>query len=142
MAETHVLNHEINISAQLDTIRAALTTARGLQGWNTPLVEGTGDQGTQWILRYSGQPEFHWRIDHNEPRDVLWTCTQGPGNAIGTSVHFTLLPAKKSRTTVRLRHEGWPHERDNFVKCNTLWGSLMHHLKKYAESGETDPAFS
>jgi hypothetical protein len=113
-----------------------------LQGWNTPLVKGTGELGTEWILRYTGQPEFHWRIDSNDPRDIVWTCTQGPGNAIGTSAHFTLLPADNGRATVLLAHEGWPHDGGNFNKCNSIWGALMHHLRKYAESGVANPAFS
>jgi hypothetical protein len=82
MAETHALKHEVNISAELETIRAALATSQGLQGWNTPLVKGTGELGTEWILRYTGQPEFHWRIDSNDPETLSGPAPKDPATQL------------------------------------------------------------
>ena len=142
MAGVHSLKHEIFISADTETVRAALSTAEGLQGWNTPLVDGSGEIGTVWNLKYSGRPEFSWRIDQDDAEEILWTCTKGPGDAVGTTVAFSLSATEDGRTRVRVTHGGWPHDEANFIKCNTIWGALMDHLREYVESGVADPAFS
>ncbi|MCB4771328.1 SRPBCC domain-containing protein [Ancylobacter sp. Lp-2] len=142
MAGAHSLKHEIFISADADKVRKALSTADGLRGWNTPHVEGSGALGTSWTLKYSGRPEFSWRIDQDNPEDILWTCTTGPGDAVGTTATFTFAPAEGGRTKVRVTHGGWPHDEANFIKCNTIWGALMDHLREYVETGVSDPAFS
>jgi len=142
LAGVHSLKHEIFISADTETVRAALSTAEGLQGWNTPLVDGSGEIGTVWNLKYSGRPEFSWRIDQDDAEEILWTCTKGPGDAVGTTVAFSLSATEDGRTRVRVTHGGWPHDEANFIKCNTIWGALMDHLREYVESGVADPAFS
>ena len=142
MAGVHSLKHEIFISADTETVRAALSTAEGLRGWNTPLVDGSGEIGTVWNLKYSGRPEFSWRIDQDDAEEILWTCTKGPGDAVGTTVAFSLSATDDGRTRVRVTHGGWPHDEANFIKCNTIWGALMDHLREYVESGVADPAFS
>ncbi|MBS7544821.1 SRPBCC family protein [Ancylobacter oerskovii] len=142
MAGAHSLKHEIFISASVEKVRTALSTAEGLRGWNTPHVEGTGALGTQWNLKYTGRPEFSWRIDQDDPEEILWTCTRGPGDAVGTTAAFSFASAPDGRTRLSVVHGGWPHDEANFVKCNTIWGALVHHLRDYVESGASDPAFS
>ena len=142
MAGVHSLKHEIFISADAETVRSALSTAEGLRGWNTPLVEGSGEIGTVWNLKYSGRPEFSWRIDQDDAEEILWTCTKGPGDSVGTTAAFTLVSTEDGRTKLGVTHGGWPHDEANFIKCNTIWGALMDHLREYVESGVADPAFS
>jgi hypothetical protein len=142
MAGVHALKHEVFIDADAGKIRNALGTAEGLRGWNTPAVEGSGAVGTEWTLQYSERPEFSWRIDQSEPETILWTCTKGPGDAVGTTATFSLAPAPDGRIRVRVTHGGWPHEEANFTKCNTIWGALTHRLRDYVESGVPTPAFS
>jgi hypothetical protein len=56
-------------------------------------------------------------------------------------VIFELSPADHGRTLVECTHAGWPGTHGNYRKCNTLWGVLLHHLKRYAETGTAMPAF-
>lgn len=142
MAGAHSLKHEIFIAAVPEAVHTALTTSEGLKGWNTPSVAGTGAVGSSWTLHYAGRPDFTWRIDQDDPKRVFWTCTEGPGDATGTTADFTLAATDDGRTKVRVVHGGWPHDEANFTKCNTLWGALMDHLRAYVESGVSDPAFS
>ncbi len=142
MAGAHSLKHEIYISADAAKIQKALSTREGLQGWNTPLVSGSGEVGTEWLLKYTDRPEFSWRIDRNDTAEIRWTCTKGPGDAVGTTADFTLTPGADGRTCVQVAHGGWPHNEANFIKCNTIWGALMDHLREYVESGVSEPAFS
>ena len=142
MAIEHSLKHEILISANADNVRQAINTPEGLRGWNTPHVEGEGGVGSSWHLKYTGRPEFLWRIDRDDAEDILWTCTKGPGDSVGTTASFALASTPDGRIRLRVTHGGWPHDEANFIKCNTLWGALMDHLRDYVESGVADPAFS
>ncbi|MCB8876010.1 SRPBCC family protein [Acidisoma silvae] len=142
MTVAHALKHEISISASVDAVYAALSTASGLKGWNTPSVDGSGAVGSIWTLHYAGRPDFCWRIDISTTSEILWTCTKGPGDAVGTTADFTLTAKDDSRTLVRVTHGGWPHDEANFIKCNTIWGALMDHLREFVHSGKADPAFS
>ncbi len=141
MTDGHALKHEIVILADPETVRSALCTAKGLRGWNTPDVEGDGGAGSIWILKYPNRPEFNWRIDLDEPEEIIWTCTKGPGDAVGTTARYVIEPLGDGRVRLRVTHGGWPHDEANFIKCNTLWGALMDHLREYAQSGVAEPAF-
>ena len=136
------IQHEIAIGANVDKVFEAITTQNGLRGWNTVNVEGDGKVGSEWTLRYSGRPEFAWRIDKSGDRSVSWTCTRGPGDSVGTVARYVLEPLPDGRTRVFFTHDGWPGTHGNFTKCNTLWGGLLHHLKEFVESGKATPAHS
>jgi hypothetical protein len=142
MAESHSLRHEINIAADESTVRAALTTEAGLRGWNTAYVSGTGAVGSEWSLSYGARPKFFWRIVSQSQDKLVWACTAGPGDSVGTTVELTLALLPDGRTRVAIIHAGWPHQQGNFTKCNTLWGVLLHHLRVFAESGKPSPAYS
>jgi hypothetical protein len=116
-------------------IHEALTTRQGLLGRNTSHVAGDGNVRSEWILSYAGRPEFAWRVDQADDRRVIWTCTRGPRDSVGTTAEYILTPLEDRRTRVFLTHAGWPHTGGNFTKCNTLWGGLLHHLKEFVESG-------
>ena len=135
------IDHEIKVSATPEQVFAALTTLDGVTGWHTPTVTGTGDIGSEWVFAFVDHPEFGWQItESNAPGTVVWRCTRGPGDSVGTTATFTLT-AIDDRTLVELRHAGWPGTHGNFRKCNTTWGVLLHHLRDYAETGDAAPAF-
>jgi hypothetical protein len=141
MVGAHSLKHEIIVAADADQVRSALSSAEGLRGWNTPLVDGTGDLGTEWILKYPNRPDFAWRIDLDDPEEILWTCTKGPGDAVGTTALYQIELLGTGKVRLRVTHGGWPHDEANFTKCNTLWGALLDHLREYVQSGKAEPAF-
>lgn len=135
------IDHEIRIEATPEEVFAALSTRDGLAAWHTPNVTGSGDVGGEWVMTFTGRPEFGWEVIASEaPRRVAWRCTRGPGDSVGTTATFTLA-ADGDRTLVELQHAGWPGTHGNFRKCNTLWGVLLHHLRDYAETGDTATAF-
>jgi uncharacterized protein YndB with AHSA1/START domain len=140
MTQTHAIEHEIAVRADPATVHRAVSTREGLRGWNTSSVAGDGSVRTEWVLSYQGKPEFAWRVDRSDEAGVLWTCTKGPGDSVGTTVSYELVPLPDGRTRVSLKHAGWPHRQGNFTKCNTLWGGLLLHLKNFVESGQPTPA--
>jgi uncharacterized protein YndB with AHSA1/START domain len=137
------INHEITIAATPEQVYAALSTRDGLRSWHTPLADGSGAVGSTWAFRFPDRAEFDWEITTSEPTTrVVWTCTRGPGDSVGTTATFGLSPTDDDRTLVGLTHAGWPGTHGNFVKCNTIWGALLHHLAQYVETGSQSTAFN
>jgi hypothetical protein len=139
MAGGHSIDHEVAVKATASSVRAAIVTSDGLRGWNTRQVSGDGTVGSEWTLSYEGAPDFRWRVDRSDASGVLWTCTQGPGDSIGTTVEYVLEDMPDGRTRVSLKHRGWPRREGNFQKCNTLWGAMFFQLKRFVESGKPMP---
>ena len=138
----HQIDHEINVSASPEQVYQALTTLDGVKGWHTPTASGTGAVGSEWVFTFADHPEFCWEIAASEaPRKVVWKCTRGPGDSVGTTAAFRLVKTDDDRTLVEHAHAGWPGAHGNFRKCNTTWGVLLHHLRDYVETGAAALAF-
>lgn len=136
------ISHEIKINASRSTVFNALNTREGMQGWHTADVQGDGSVGSVWQLGFSGQLTFEWEVIAAELDErVEWRCVSGPGDSPGTTVQYILSDAPNGQTLVVQEHSGWASEEDNFRKCNTLWGVLLHHLQQYAESNQARPAY-
>ena len=136
------IDHEIKIAAPPEQVFAALTSASGLRSWLTADVSGTGEPGTEWRFGFGERPEFRWRVAAAEPvRHLVWECTRGPGDSVGTSMTLDLAPTDDGRTLLTCSHAGWPGTHGNFRKCNTIWGVLLHHLKQHLETGAPTPAY-
>lgn len=137
------IEHEIKVRATPEVVFAALSTPAGMRGWHSSEVEGSGEVGSDWLLRSPDAPDFVWRVIASDPGSrVRWECVTGPGDSVGTTVEFRLSTTGDGRTLVEQIHQGWPIDADNFRKCNTLWGALLHHLRQYAETQQSAPAFS
>ena len=134
------LVHEISVNAPAARVMEALTTESGLRGWNTGHASGTGKPGSTWQLGYGPGISFAWKVQEVGPSHVTWLCTAGPGDSVGTHASYRLTARPDGKTLVEFAHDGWPHTAGAYRKCNTLWGALLHHLARYAETGRIDPA--
>lgn len=138
----HEIIHEIKIAATPEQVFAALTTLEGIQSWQTPLAEGTGAVGSEWVFTFTGRAEFAWEIVASDsPRNIEWRCTEGPGDSVGTTATFEIWALDEGRSLLRLTHAGWPGTHGNFHKCNTTWGVLLHHIQQFVETGTPATAF-
>jgi hypothetical protein len=113
----------------------------GLRAWHTSRVEGNADAGGVVVMHT--EPQFEWLVTRaDNPHHVEWKCLKGPGNSVGTTARFDLSITADGKTLVELSQAGWVDTSGNYRKCNTRWGILLHHLRKYAETGKTDPVFA
>ena len=136
------IDHELKIDATPEKVFAALTTLEGVKGWHTPSATGSGEVGSEWVFSFAGHPDFGWEVlTSDAPSTVVWRCTRGPGDSVGTTATFTLGKTDDGRTLVEHWHAGWPGTHGNFRKCNTTWGVLLHHLRGYVETGQPTAAF-
>lgn len=137
------INHEIKINTPAESVYKALSTQNGIKSWFTPNVEGDGTIGSEWKLRFKNQPEFHWKILTSDVnKRIVWECLKGPGNSIGTSVIFDILPIQNEKTLLVVSHLNWPDNDQKFRECNTLWGIIVHHLKQFVESNISNPVYN
>jgi uncharacterized protein YndB with AHSA1/START domain len=135
--------HRITVDAPKSEVFRAITTEAGLQGWYTPLTEGEPEHGRKLKLHFKTKDgPFEWKVTETDPGStVRWECIEGPGSAMGTTATFHLSAKGDGRTIVDLDHEGLESSDEKIRVCNTMWGTLMHHLKKYVETENADPAF-
>jgi uncharacterized protein YndB with AHSA1/START domain len=135
--------HEIKISGTPEQVFTALTTLDGIKSWQTPLVEGTGAIGTEWVFTFTGRAEFAWEVLASESPDLVkWRCTEGPGDSVGTTATFAISPTGDGRTLLEFSHAGWPGTEGNFRKCNTIWAVLLHHIQQFVQTGTPATAFN
>lgn len=136
------INHEIKIQTSLEKAFKALSNLNDLKKWHTAHIEEKGRGEREFNFMATGKPAFLWKMIRIEPNhQVTWECLEGPGDSVGTQAIYKL-SKKDDQILVELSHTSWPDQEGNFRKCNTLWGILLHHLKKYLETGKTDPAIS
>jgi uncharacterized protein YndB with AHSA1/START domain len=136
-------SHRITIDAPKEDVLKAITTKDGLRGWYTATVEGDAGYAQEIKLHFkSKEGPFQWKVQITKPGStVRWECLQGPGSSVGTVAVFQLEDKGDGRTTVDLDHEGVEESDEKLKVCNTMWGSLMLHLKKYVETKRSEPAF-
>ena len=135
------IDHEIKIQGTPEQVFAALSTHEGVASWQTPHAEGTGAVGSQWRFKFTDRAEFDWEVLESEPPNrIVWQCTKGPGDSVGTTTMFLISPSD-DRTLLELKHSGWPGTHGNFRKCNTTWAVLLHHIQQYVQTGSPAPAF-
>ena len=103
------LTHEFTESfdATPERVFAALTTLDGVKGWHTPTATGSGDVGTEWVFSFADHPEFGWEVVTSEaPSTVVWRCTRGPGDSVGTTASFTLAGRARTATSANATRRG------------------------------------
>lgn len=140
MPTTTHLKHSCSINAKTNDLMLALTTLSGMQAWHSKHIEGDGSVGSQWHIQYPGKPDFVWQIDQSDRDQIVWSCVQGPGDSKGKTVTFTMSDQPDGRVLLEVDHAGWVESDPHYAKCNTLWGDLLHHLKRYLETHLAHPA--
>lgn len=135
-----VIEHEVRVAATPEQLALAVTTEEGLSGWYSAGM--TASQSDAVVgFHASHHPVFEWSVARPSVKEIVWTCTTGPGRSVGTQAIYAYFPAGDGRTTVRLTHLGWAEDDDAFRRCNTLWGALLFQLQRYLETGERRPVF-
>jgi uncharacterized protein YndB with AHSA1/START domain len=136
-------SHKITIDAAKEDVFKAITTIDGLQGWYTAMAEGDAGHERKIKLGFkSKEGPFHWKVLIPEPGSIVqWECLEGPGSSAGSTAVFKLADKGGGRTTVDLDHKVIDETDEKLKVCNTMWGALMLHLKKYVETKRTEPAF-
>lgn len=135
--------HKTTVNASQQDVFEAITTVEGLKSWYAEDVNGEpGKNGTFTLSFPKHEGPFQWKVTEFKPGSLVrWICESGPGQSKGTEALFKLSSNGAERTVVDFQHEGFEDTDAKLSTCNTLWGNLIFHLKKYAETDQPGPAF-
>ncbi len=132
--------HQLTIAADPEAVYEALTTEDGLANWWTRDATAETRQGGTAVFGFNRHGVvFTMTIDELEPGSKLvWRCTAGPDEWVGTQVTFAL-SRTPDRTRVDFRHEGWERTDGMLPRCSFDWARYLLSLKSYLETGEGRP---
>jgi uncharacterized protein YndB with AHSA1/START domain len=132
--------HKVGIrsSSPKDAYKA-LTTLEGLSGWWTGDTQGESKVGGVIRFRFGDHGGFDMKVTALDPaRRVLWDVLDGPGEWIGTKIHFELRQ-EGDFTIVLFTHEGWKEPTESMHHCSTKWATFLMSLKSLVETGKGAP---
>lgn len=152
--------HELIIGAPAEKIYSAITSQDGLSSWWTPGAEARAERGS--IVRFAFGPDYfkEMKIEVLKPfSEVIWTCTSGAKEWIGTIISFRLQtvdrgsllhlhPEMKGQAdqwrgengaVLVFHHDNWKHYTPMFAECNYTWALFLRSLKSLCETGTGRP---
>jgi len=137
--------HRVGIKAPVSDVYTALATIEGLSGWWTENTTGTSAPGGTIAFTFNladgtllGVIEMKV-IALETDREVLWRCTGGADEWLGTDVVFTL-SQEGDYTIVRFGHKHWREAVEFTEHCSTKWATFLMSLKALLETGQGRPA--
>jgi uncharacterized protein YndB with AHSA1/START domain len=132
--------HKVGIrSSSPQDAYKALTTLEGLSGWWTDDTQGDTEVGGVIKFRFGDFGGFDMKVAALDPaRRVLWDVLDGPGEWIGTKIHFELRQ-EGDFTIVLFKHEGWKEPTESMHHCSTKWATFLMSLKSLVETGKGAP---
>jgi uncharacterized protein YndB with AHSA1/START domain len=137
--------HRVGIKAPMSDVYAALATIEGLSGWWTENTTGTSAPGGTIAFTFNladgtllGVIEMKV-IALETDREVLWRCTGGADEWLGTDVVFKL-SREGDYTIVRFGHKHWREAVEFTEHCSTKWATFLMSLKALLETGQGRPA--
>lgn len=137
--------HRVGIKSPATQVYNAITTLKGLSNWWTEEVNGNE--------HVSGKIEFVFRADDggikgkmvmevkelNSPKEVIWRCTDGPEEWIGTDITFQL-SEQDGQTIIIFGHRNWREAIDFTAHCSMKWATFLLSLREYVETGKGKPS--
>lgn len=137
------LMHLVTIDASADKIYDALSTERGIASFWTADTHASRAVGSVAKFGFHG-PVLEMRVDELTPgKRVKWSTVGGFPEWNGTSVTWDIKPGKDGAHEVLFDHSGWPSAlpAGDLASVNYTWGRVVGRLKKYVESGKSEPFF-
>ncbi|MBM9500591.1 SRPBCC domain-containing protein [Leptospira sp. 201903071] len=141
--------HKIGIRSGAEKVIEALTTQAGLAGWWTrevtgPFSGGMSGLGESIHFGFGHKANMEMKVKELAPQRVLWECTSGPEDWIGSHIDFKLNASKapdgEGMTIIHFRHQDWKNESEFTAHCSMKWATFLLSLKNLVEVGHGHPA--
>ncbi|TGK01823.1 SRPBCC domain-containing protein [Leptospira langatensis] len=140
--------HKIGIRAGFPEVIKAISTQAGLEGWWTNEVEGKFPDGIspagETIRFHFGKGSFDMKVQELTSDRVLWECTIGPEEWVGSHIDFKLTQSKAPdggpMTVVFFKHQDWKRENEMTAHCSMKWAVFLLSLRSLVETGKGQPA--
>jgi uncharacterized protein YndB with AHSA1/START domain len=134
--------HRLTIEAPPERVHELAATREGIQQWWTPHpVAGEDEVGGKLSVSFRdpAEPVATFEVIERSPEQIVWRCTDGPGDWIGTRITFALVPRADAGTTLMFSHTGWQQENEFMCGCSTNWAAYLMSLKSGAEGHGFNP---
>ena len=129
--------HRFSIEAPTETVQPLLARKEGPAAWWTGrALEGDDAVGGELRFFFGDRgraPAAVMEVVESGPDTVVWHCTDGPAEWVGTTISFELHPRSDGGTTLLFAHEGWTEETEFMSGCSTNWAAYLSSLKAGAE---------
>ncbi|HWA77030.1 MAG TPA: SRPBCC domain-containing protein [Polyangiaceae bacterium] len=137
--------HRIGIKAPLSQVYAAVSTVNGISGWWSKETSGDSQLGGTFNVLFRnatggeiGNMNFELaKLSRNE--EVVWRCTSGPLEWLGTEVTFSL-SQQGDQTILIFGHRNWREAIEFTAHCSMKWATFLLSLRKLAETGKGQPS--
>lgn len=128
------------LDAPIERVFDAVSTAKGLRGWWTPLVRAARGRV---VLRFEGLDE-HIALRLAEvkpPSTVVWDVLEHTelDEFAGTRLSFALAARRDGRTALDFVHVGLRPELECHDMCASGWAHFLGSLAGLVERGEGEP---
>lgn len=137
--------HRIGIKSSTSNVYKALTSLEGLTHWWTEEVEGEVENGGNITFSFRSKNgdligRMVMKIKELTARHrVLWHCTEGPDEWIGTDISFQL-SQQDDQTIVLFGHRNWREAGEFTSHCSMKWAVFLLSLREYVETGFGKPS--
>lgn len=134
------INFCFDVSAGIDNVFQAISTASGLSRWWTPDVTIVPEVGSCAFINFGNRYQNTMHITEcKSPRSFGWICVEGHEEWINTRFSFLLKALSQKETEVRFCQSNWKENSDFLARCSFHWGHYMISLKSYCETGVGSP---
>lgn len=134
----------VDIEADPDTVFQAIASSEGLASFWTPNVSGTSEEGATLELGFEPAPaDLQVHVDELIPGKLVgWSCPGPWPGWEGTTIRWGLGDSPDADTRVVLTHAGWSDGTSDadLGSVTFTWAMVCGSLKRYAETGDPDPA--
>jgi uncharacterized protein YndB with AHSA1/START domain len=140
---------EVHLETTPDVVFEAFTTPKGIAGWWTEQVSGSGAEGGELTLGFpnSDGPRVVLHVDTAAPkRMIVWSVRAVPSlpaweEWAGTRIVVGLQPDEDGGTTMEFEHEGLNPALHCYDTCSRGWDHGLASLRSYVETGIDRAAF-
>ncbi len=137
--------HRVGINAPVGKVFEALSTVKGLSGWWTVNTSGSSKEGDSIFFQFLSAEgtEIGSMVMTVAAlvadQKVVWKCTSGPEEWIGTDLTFNL-HREGDCTIVIFGHRNWKEPVEFMAHCSMKWAIFMLSLKALVETGTGRPS--
>jgi Activator of Hsp90 ATPase homolog 1-like protein len=140
----HFMRYQVDTGADRGTVRDALVTKPGIEGWWTDTASVPEHVGGRLALTFPNMPQpFDLELAEASGERIVWLAGSFPPFWQGTSVHWELADnPDRDGTRIVMTHTGWDPHNPVVGMVTQGWGEILTHLRAYLQSGNPDPYFA
>jgi hypothetical protein len=138
------MRYQLDVGADPGTVRHALTTETGINGWWTDRADVPEAAGESLELTFPDVPQpFDLELVESSPERVVWRAGSFPPWWQGTTVRWEIADNPDGDgSRVVMTHAGFDPDNPTVGIVTMGWGEILPRLRAFAESGDPQPYFT